>query len=323
MNIEQGNLPSLLTRTLPIQVLLIEDNAEEAKSVTEILENDSGSEMMVWPVQNLWQGKELLKKESIDIVLLDLSQPDNQSFESLESILESSPDIPIVILSERDNPEYALQSIHMGAQDYLVKGHFEFELLKRSLYYAIERKQLLLQLQKVALFDALTQLPSRTLLIERLERTIERSQRESDFLFACFFLDLNGFKAVNDHYGHKLGDAVLIEAGQRLSQCVRTMDTVSRFGGDKFCVLLDGIAQQSDLDLVIDRIQTRFKAPFMFKNLSLEISISLGCTFNQFSEAHVETILERADQAMYQSKKTIQRHKQNILLRLLNFLKHH
>ena len=322
MKIEQDNIPSLLTRTLPIQVLLIEDNSEDAEWVTAILENDTNTEMMVWPVQNLWQGKELLKKESFDIVLLDLSLPDSQGIETLESILALSPDIPVVVLSGLDNPEYALQAIHEGAQDYLVKGHFELELLKRSLYYAIERKQLLIQLRQLALFDALTRLPSRSLLIERLERTIERSQREPDFLFAFFFLDLNNFKAVNDHYGHKIGDAVLIEAEKRLSQCVRTVDTVARFGGDEFCILLDGIFQQSDLDLVIARIQEQFKTPFVFKNLSLEMSISLGCTFNQFSEAHVETILERADQAMYQSKKIIQRHKQNILLRLLNFLTH-
>ena len=287
----------------PIRVLLIEDNSLDAALVTEILAEQRQWPISVVPVQNLAQGQACLGTEVFDIILLDLSLPDSQGLETLAAIQACSPSLPVIVLTGHDNPDTALQAIHFGAQDYWVKGHFDWEYLSHSLYYAIERKRLLRQLHHMALYDALTHLPNRSLLLERLQQALAQKKRDPQFLLAFFFLDVDDFKEVNDQYGHKTGDALLLQIGQRLSQCLRPMDTVARLGGDEFCILLTGLSSEKDLVLIQARIEAQFDTPFEIEALSLPISVSLGVIFNPPATAKVETILEAADQAMYKAKK--------------------
>ena len=125
-----------------------------------------------------------------------------------------------------------------------------------------ERKRAEEQLRQNAFYDALTGLPNRVVFTDRLGRSIERSKRRRDYLFAVLFLDLDDFKIVNDSLGHMVGDGLLVAVARRLEAVLCSADTVARFGGDEFAMLLDDIKDVNDAILVANRIQKELTLPF-------------------------------------------------------------
>lgn len=150
--------------------------------------------------------------------------------------------------------------------------------------------------------DALTGLPNRALFTERLERAIVHAQRRSDYLFAVLFLDLDRFKIINDSLGHVIGDRLLIAFARRLETCLRSNDTVARLGGDEFTILLDDLADASDVSLVASRIQTTLASPFQIDGHEIFISTSIGIAFSATDKTQAEELLRNADIAMYRAK---------------------
>jgi signal transduction histidine kinase len=124
-----------------IQVLLIEDNSAEARLLQEILKGDRSREFHLCHVKRLAEAVDRLRQDDFDVILLDLTLPDSQGLDSLDPLLEISPDLPIVVLTNTNDDRLALEAVRRGAQDYLIKREVTLELLSRSLCYAIERKQ--------------------------------------------------------------------------------------------------------------------------------------------------------------------------------------
>ncbi|WP_198650289.1 diguanylate cyclase domain-containing protein [Oceanimonas marisflavi] len=150
--------------------------------------------------------------------------------------------------------------------------------------------------------DRLTGLPSRTLLMDRLQRALSRAQRNQT-LMAVFFIDLNGFKQINDTLGHAAGDLLLQAVAGRLLQCVRTEDTVARMGGDEFVIVLEQLEQASDTDIIADRILDALRQPFDLNERRVSVSGSLGISLYPRNGTDAETLLQHADEAMYQAKR--------------------
>jgi len=158
------------------------------------------------------------------------------------------------------------------------------------------------RLAHVAHFDALTGLPNRVLLTDRLKQAMAMARRSAQPL-AVAFVDLDGFKAINDAHGEALGDQVLVSVAARLRQALREEDTVARFGGDEFVALMVDLTPQSLSLLLVERLLACLAEPIVLAGLTLQVSGSVGVTFfPQKEEVDADHLLRQADQAMYQAK---------------------
>ena len=166
-----------------------------------------------------------------------------------------------------------------------------------------ERKLAENQLEHNAFYDtALTNLPNRALFAERLDRTIARANRHPEQTFAVLFMDIDHFKKINDSLGHLAGDRLLIEASARFQTCLRPGDTVARFGGDEFAILLDDIGSVDDVHQIADRIHAELEAPFALDGHEAFVTVSMGIAMGQGNAATAEELLRSADTAMYRAK---------------------
>ena len=152
------------------------------------------------------------------------------------------------------------------------------------------------------LYDSLTGLPNRALLLDRLSQCLARSKRSSDTPFAVLLIDLDRFKVINEGLGHQVGDEVLIQAAGRLAHCVRPEDTVSRMGGDEFVVLLEKMANVLEVMRVADRIKKAFNKAFDVKAREIFTGASIGVAFGSARYQQPEEVLRDAETAMYRAK---------------------
>lgn len=165
------------------------------------------------------------------------------------------------------------------------------------------RKERELELQRKALYDSLTNLPNRALLIDRLERAILYAKRRTSHRFAVLFLDIDRFKSVNDTLGHMAGDQLLVEVAHRLMKCVRTVDTVARVGGDEFVILIDDVRDVNKVLRVAHRINIATSRHFSIAGREFQTSVSTGVAFYDRSYEKPEEMLHDADAAMYRAKR--------------------
>lgn len=172
-----------------------------------------------------------------------------------------------------------------------------------------ERRRIEERLRHDALHDALTRLPNRMLLVDRLSHALERLRRVPDVMCAVLFLDLDNFKLVNDSLGHAAGDAVLIQVADRLVTTVRSSDTIGRpeaalagrLGGDEFVVVLESVSDPEQAKMVSERLLELLHKPIMVEGRELVISVSVGLAFGT-ADHTAESLLREADVAMYRSK---------------------
>ena len=164
-----------------------------------------------------------------------------------------------------------------------------------------ERKQTQDELLFNATHDALTGLPNRALFLGRLQSVVNRMKRHPHQAAAVLFLDIDGFKVVNDCYGHATGDVLIKAVSNRLRACMRSDGTIARMGGDEFTVLVEDVADPSDAIRVAERIQSSFAKPFLLEGHEVFKSISIGIALTS-PEVPAEAVLQNADIAMYRAK---------------------
>jgi len=284
-----------------IKALLVEDNDVDAQFTQDLLSEWSIEEFQIIRAKTLGEGLILLSRERFDAVLLDLSLPDAFGLPTVRQVHATSPTIPVVVLSGVSDQNLALQAVQQGAQDYLVKGQGHPELLARAVRYAIERKRSEERLTYLAQYDHLTGLVNRSLFRDRLVQAMARSKRMQQPI-GLMLLDLDRFKAVNDAFGHDMGDELLKAVSERLKTCVREVDTVARMGGDEFTIILEGVSSEENILVIAKRITESIAATFDLKEHHISIGVSIGITIYPHDDHPVDELLKHADTAMYRAK---------------------
>jgi len=172
-----------------------------------------------------------------------------------------------------------------------------------AIFYDVsERKRLEERLENLAHYDPLTGLPNRMLLQDRMEQSIALSERQRQH-FALLFIDLDGFKPVNDTFGHAFGDEVLKVVAERLNAAIRGVDTAARLGGDEFVVILSDIGGNENAARVADKLLMSISEPYEIAGETVTISASIGVSIYPNDEMIAQELLRTADEAMYSAKR--------------------
>jgi len=292
----------------PIKILLVEDDLFYEDYLSEIFAEETEISYELNHVVRIKDCVEHLEQDNFDVILIDLNLPDCTGLDTIYEVESQASNTPIIVLTEQDDNELASQALQSGAQDYLVKGQIDRSTLERSIRYAIERNRLLEQLEEskrlqrhLAYHDALTILPNRHLLHDRLQQALAQSKR-SGKLAALLFLDLDGFKRINDTLGHGIGDLLLKSVAKRLKTTVRQVDTVARLGGDEFTIVLLEINHAQDAKDVAQKILKVISQPYKIEEHELFVTASVGISIYPDDGSDIESLIRKADIAMYRAK---------------------
>ncbi len=260
-------------------------------------------------------GVEALEKlqgdNHVDMVLTDLNMPEMDGLALLGCLPTISENLKAVVISAYTDIANIRQAMNRGAFDFLSKP-IDFQDLERTIEKTVEfvhhLKHKQDQTQKIqdellhaALHDPLTGLPNRAWLSNRLTEIFEQQSRSQEPLYALLFIDLDGFKEINDELGHLLGDELLKYVAQRLKHSLREGDSVARLGGDEFVVFLEG----GDIDsatIVAKRIQASLQRPFKLGDRQVSSGASIGIALSSPEDRQPDDLLHNADVAMYVAK---------------------
>jgi len=191
-----------------------------------------------------------------------------------------------------------VMEVEVSGVEFTYKGKPAVQTIFRDI---TERKQVKQRLEHLALYDTLTGLANRTLFFDRMNQHLELAKR-NDYALALLYIDLDRFKVVNDMLGHEVGDLLLQEASNRMVSCIRKVDTIARMGGDEFVGICGTIVAPEDAVVVARKILSALTAPFCIQGHNCTIGASIGISLYPADGDDVETLLNKADRAMYSLK---------------------
>lgn len=283
-------------------ILLVDDERQEYLLIGYLLsETQQNDYRLIWchSADNAFD--QMLKGEC-DVVLLDYHwRGTGTGSEFLRIAQQKGVRIPIIVMTDDMEPDVDRDAIREGASDYLVKGRIDSYLLERAIRYAIERKKIELTLDQLAHYDHLSGLPNRMLFKDRLHQAIAQANRDNSE-FTLMYLDLDGFKHVNDTYGHDVGDELIRQTAERLKRCVRKSDTVARIGGDEFTLLLSNTGKTAQVASLADKLVASLVTPFAIDSRQVSVGCSIGIAIYPDAGKNPDQLQRNADLAMYQAK---------------------
>lgn len=296
----------------PRPVLIIDDDADHRTILTDAL-TDGG-----FAVDHASSGKEAFRKNffTYSAVILDYNLTDMTGIEILKRIQAGNPNIPVIIVTGENSEDIAVNALNLGAADYICKAGDYIRTLSLMVKKNIERYRLrrenqklqekLLEqnkfLQELADHDFLTSLYNHRVIHRKLEEEINRCRR-STVKFCCAIADIDHFKKVNDSYGHVVGDYILRSVAQLIKGFLRNYDTVGRYGGEEFLILLPN-ANLAHGTEVLERIRKEIaNTTHIYSDFKLNVTVSFGVAeFDPAAGIAKESLISHADKALYEAK---------------------
>lgn len=298
--------------------LMAQDDPLDVQIITGMLTAHPTQDVRVEHTNTYQETCQALRKSDYSALIIDIALPGIQGKSTIESILTNFPTLPVVVLTGEDNQKLAIECLHLGVQDYIGKSQVNAEILSRIMRYAVERKQIELELkaalreaaenniklQTMARTDSLTTLPNRASFYEMTSQMLGTAKRMKKS-FGILYFDLNGFKQINDTMGHTAGDQVLIKIAERLKQKLRNSDTIARMGGDEFVVLTNILEDPVQSYSVARKLNETICEPMVIDEHEIRISASIGiATYPEVQT--VDQLVQCADMAMYEAKQSRQ-----------------
>ena len=284
-----------------IRVLLVEENEAEAREACSMLQQAGEGQMEVIRVAKLSAALRRLSSESFDAILLDGALVDSHGLDTLDLVQAALASMPIVVLSDRDDPALERKAIQRGVQDVIVKKNWTPEQLTRSVQHAVDRKRAEKSLAYLAQYDPLTALANRALFRDRLTHALALAKRKKQEV-GVVLLGLDRFKDMIEQLGSEIGDALLSATADRLMQCMREVDTVARLGGNEFTCMLEGLTCRNDMEIVARRIIASMAKPVQMEDQSVGLTASLGLAVFPLDGQEADGLLDRARQAMVRAQ---------------------
>jgi diguanylate cyclase (GGDEF)-like protein len=290
--------------------ILIAEDDPVSRRVLETLLKKWGHEIVV-ANDGLEAVRLLESREAPRLAVLDWMMPGLEGVQVCQRIRQDTtqPYVYLLLLTARSQKDDLVRGLESGADDYLTKP-FDAQELRARLHVGkriLELQDNLIAAREKLLYqathDALTGIANRGVSLDALRRERSRQTRESGF-FAIILLDIDHFKYVNDTYGHPAGDAVLTEAAQRIKNCIRPYDTLGRYGGEEFLIVLP-TADGPGAVCVAERIREAFEEqPVVTERDKIAITVSLGIAVSGAQNSFdAESLLQMADEALYRAKR--------------------
>ncbi|MDC0535310.1 GGDEF domain-containing response regulator [Francisellaceae bacterium] len=291
-------------------ILIVEDNPDDTVAYTRYLKKMVQPEKIV-SFAYASEALEYISNQQIDCVLLDYQLPDISGVDFIHKLNKINLKLipPVVMLTGSGDERVAVQALKAGAADYLIKGEVTAESLYRAISNAMDKATLLEQvksqeqaLKQRAYNDFLTGIPNRARFDELGKQALSRTERHYTHT-AILMVDLDGFKNVNDTYGHDTGDELLKLVTTRFKNIIRNNDTPARLGGDEFALILENI-NTNELKAIASKLVSESEKEIIIQNNLISISSSIGISIYPDDGKDLADLLKKADIALYQAKET-------------------
>jgi len=305
-----------LVRANSPKILIIDDDDQIRRLLLDIFNDGYDCR----EVSSAEEALLILAQENFDLVISDINMGGMSGLELVPQVHSISADSVVLMISGQSNIETAIEALRAGAFDYVMKPldirHVEAaveralkqsSLLKEKRRYKDQLEKLLrertAEVNRLAYYDTLTGLPNRTLFKDRLEQAVAVSLR-SGKLIGILFIALDQLKKVNDTLGHLPGDQLMKQVAGRLRSCVTEGDTVARFGGDEFAVMLTRIDGAKDIIEIIGALRAALGPPFDLDGQELFVTTSVGVSLFPLDGREGQSLLKNASSALYRAKKS-------------------
>lgn len=280
------------------RIMIVEDEGISSAYVQDTLEHLGY--IVTSAVSSAEEAIEMAEKDEPDLILMDIHIKGAMDGIDTANEIRTRYNIPVVYLTAHSD-EGTLERAKITEPFGYVMKPVDSKDLKTSIEIALYKYKMENKLKELAHYDCLTGLPNRALFFDRLEQALKQAKRTNKEV-ALLMIDLDGFKCINDRMGHDAGDEVLIEVAGRLKKQIRDTDTVARFGGDEFVVILTNLSEAGDAETLALKIIVAIGKPFHFNMPYCAVGASIGISFYPFDGYYAETLLKKADAAMYRAK---------------------
>lgn len=294
-----------LASILNARILIVDDKQVNVQLLEEMLRHAGYA--AVESTTNPNDVCELHRKNRYGLILLDLHMPGMDGFQVMEALKQIESDSYLPVLAITADPAHKLRALRAGAQDFVSKPFDLAEVLMRvrnmlevRLMHEAARDQSK-ALESLALQDPLTGLANRRLLDERISMALAHARRNKSSM-AVVYLDLDGFKQINDTLGHVAGDILLKMVARRLVATVREEDTVARPGGDEFIIALWAVSGVDGAARAVANLIKMMSQPYSIEGQTVTVTISAGVAIYPIHGEVVDTLMKNADLALYEAK---------------------